>query len=48
MYKKFILHILSLGFFVGASQFLVVTNRTEIMLEVNVCIGVERKYFTYP
>ena len=36
MCKTFILHILSLGFFVRASQFLVVTNRTEITLEVNV------------
>ena len=47
-YKKFILHILSLGFFVRASQFSVVTNSTDIMLEVNLCRGLGRKNFTYP
>jgi hypothetical protein len=48
MYIKSILHILSLGFFVRVSQFLIVTNGTEITLEVNLSRGSGANNFTYP
>lgn len=48
IYKKFILCILSLGFFVWTSQFLVVTNRMEINLDVDVCRRGMPNNFTCP